>query len=470
MVKLSRQALLKSSNQQRSSSYRQRPLFVWLLWTVLLVSGFGGASIFYYYSFGEGGNGGGDAASSYLLSLDPFGFASQTTSSTGPGGWSSSSLSLRSSYSKKAVDLLRQPLPADKVKVHKLEGVSLLEKSETTVVVSHFRVASNPPSDTFYAYVSHLLTVKDNMIIFTETSMVDRMLLLRSIWPNRTVVVELVGGEGAGGEGATPAADLLPVSRLVGGTSVQGKKNPRWFWSDQLQMDPLREERQSYEFYWPLLSKSYLVNQVIDNYNYFDSDFFLYTDIDLFRTKKFLNKRIVQKPNIVPNGALLWMARSVPDPPSDPITVPQQQQHVQQHQNSDTDRESGIDVDDPHSYHIATMGAGRAGAWKRYHEAFAQTLDAFAERGLFVGGNDERIAQSACQLHLDACSYVLTKAVADLDPSARKAGLRTVLQKGGMNFKQYKGRKPGYDRGVDDDESNSDKNAKTKTKKRKSRG
>lgn len=299
---------------------------------------------------------------------------------------------------KDAAHLLKQSLPETRYKIHNhLEGIDMIEPSNTTIVTSHFVVDANPYTDTYYAYISHFLTVQDSMVIFTCSKMVNRMKLLRSLWPARTVIVEVL--------------DLhdLPVSKL--GNSDGS------FWENQLNMDPYKNEHVSYEFYWMWLSKSWFVNEAI-RFNFFDSQFFVYSDIELFRTKKYLNKRIVQKPNVVPYQSLLWVANTIPNPPANPIS-----DFGLNDNNNDDD-----DTNDYHLYHVGNMGAGKIDAWQAFHDEFASTLDKFVQAEQFVG-NDDRILQSTCQIHPKLCNYVLAKDVSEDDPAVR-ACLRTVLHKG----------------------------------------
>lgn len=326
-----------------------------------------------------------------------------------------------------AEHLLSWSLPEGRYRIHRPEGVESFDKSSrNTVVTAHFRVKESPPSDTFYAYASHLLTIEDNMVIFTQTDLVERMKLLRSLWPTRTVIVEML-------------LDDVPVSALGGGGGGGGDvDDASSFWTRQLEMDPTRQQGRnegggaggeegeekppllSPKLYWTALGRSWFVKEAV-RMNYFDSDFFVWTDIDLFKTKKFLNKRVVRKPGVVPAGEVLWMARSVPNPPADAISTP---------------------VDD-NMYHIGSMGAGSADAWTAFHGAYAATLRKFVDAGSLFVGDADAVLQAACQLHPERCSYALAS---DVDDVAVRASLRTVLHLGkdrdGKKFMLYRG-KPG---------------------------
>jgi len=354
----------------------------------------------------------------------------------------------------------------DRYKIHVPENVKLadIEKSSTTIVTAHLRIPTSPPTDTFYAYVSHLLTVQDNMIIFTSTDMVERMKLLRSLWPSKTVIVEM-------------QLDDVPISELGGG----GK-----YWSDQLDMDPEQQRRImkqdgtttgnvgdddgdgendiaeasfSPKLYWTPLSRSWFVKEAI-RFNYFDSSYYVWTDIELFKTKKYLNKKIVRNvPSNVPTNSILWMSRSVPDPPENPIVVPGS---GSVRGGSDREVSSVASKTKTTPYHIGNMGAGTANAWLDLHDKYAATLQQFVQTKQSFVGNADAVLQATCQLYVDNCRYALAS---DVDDVATKASLRTVLHvgknKNGKKFKLYQGKKYNHD-----DDGGSNSNNKGNKKKR----
>jgi hypothetical protein len=116
---------------------------------------------------------------------------------------------------------------------------------------------------------------------------------------------------------------------------------------------------------------------------------------------------IIQHPEIVPDGTLLWMAHKPPNPPkSGPIW---------------NDKWS----EDVHYFHSGSQGAGAKEVWLEYHDHFAEVMDQFLEKDMFIG-EDQCVLQGTCQKYPDLCAYIQAKDVMD-DPYL---GLRYALHHG----------------------------------------
>jgi hypothetical protein len=274
--------------------------------------------------------------------------------------------------------LLAQPIDMTKCKVHKLQ--SQLVQSANTVVTVYYRLRSKHDDSNYDTWMSNFLSIQDPVIVFTQNDMVEKVKKMRQHALNRTVIIE------------SKPTDL-PLARL-------GQE----FWENQLRIDPEARLHKSYELFWIWLSKSWLVVQAI-RLNFFESDFFFYSDIGSFRQRTYNNKLIVKYPEIVPPGAVLWMAHHPPNPPATKIWNNKRQR--------------------AHFYHSGSHGAGTAQSWLEFHSNFAVTLDAFLADRLFVG-EDQVVLQSTCLLFPRSCAYVRAKQVSD----NHYFGLRHVLHNG----------------------------------------
>jgi hypothetical protein len=226
----------------------------------------------------------------------------------------------------------------------------------------------------------NFLSIQDPVIVFTQTDVVEKVKTMRQHALNRTVIIE-------------SKHDDLPIALL-------GQE----FWERQLRIDPEARIHKSYQLFWIWLSKSWLVAQAT-RLNFFQSDFYFYSDIGSFRQPTYNDKLIVKYPEIVPPGTILWMAHRPPNPPPTKIWNDKRQR--------------------AHFYHSGSHGAGTAQSWLEFHASFASTLDAFIADALFVG-EDQVVLQSTCLLFPRKCAYVRARQVND----NRYFGLRHVLHNG----------------------------------------
>ena len=286
-----------------------------------------------------------------------------------------------------AVQVLSQSIDLSKCTVHTMlddhghSSSTTLASGPNTVVTAYFRVKSKYDATKYDAWMSNMLSIQDPIVVFTQSDMVDKVKQFRQHAKNRTVIVE-------------SRYQDLPLS-LLGSD----------FWQHQLDIDPEKRIHQSYELFWIWLSKSWWTVQAIQ-LNYFHSTFYMWSDIGCFRNRAMNDKLILQHPTVVPGGTLLWMAHHTPNPPSTPIW-------------NDKYRNK------PNFYHSGSQGAGTSTAWIEYHTRFAETLDAFVQRDMFVG-EDQCVLQSTCLLHPHLCAYVPFDQVND----NHYFGLRYVLHYG----------------------------------------
>jgi hypothetical protein len=103
---------------------------------------------------------------------------------------------------------------------------------------------------------------------------------------------------------------------------------------------------------------------------------------------------IIQHPEVVPNGTLLWMAHHPPNPPpSGPIWNDKWREKV-------------------HYFHSGSQAAGHKDVWLEYHARFAEVMDQFVERNMFIG-EDQCVLQGTCQKYPDLCAYIPATDVKD---------------------------------------------------------
>jgi hypothetical protein len=263
--------------------------------------------------------------------------------------------------------------------------------SPSTVVTGYFTTDSKFSSEKYIAWMANMLSTLDPMVVFTEATLVTTIHKYRRHALNATIIVQM-------------SLQDLPIA-LVRSERFPSSES---FWQNQLDVDPEKRIHRSYRLFWIWLSKTWFVNQAIQ-FNFFRSDFYMYSDIGCYRNARYNDKKIVHHMELVPPGATLWMAHHDIDPPPTLLW------------NKKLDR-----VERRHFYHSGSQGAGSVKAWIDYHRAFSETLDAFIERDMFVG-EDQTVLQSACLIQPTLCAYVQRKQVGD----NHYFGLRFVMHFGG---------------------------------------
>lgn len=294
------------------------------------------------------------------------------------------------SSSSSAQTVLQTPLSKIPHSVNKLS--EQLASSPNTVVTAYFSVKSKYGSDKYDEWMKNILSIQDAMVIFTQKDTVDKIKELRAHAMAKTVVIEM-------------KLEDLPIAQVGDSDS---------FWENQLDIDREKKRHQSYQLFWIWLSKSWWTTQAI-HLNYFSSEFYMWSDIGCFRNAKYNNKQVIQHPDVVPQGALLFMAHHPPNPPPQPIWM-------------DKFKEK------QHFYHSGSQAAGTATAWRSYHAQFSKTLDEFIAAGLFIG-EDQCVLQAACLQQPALCAYVPFDQVND----NHYFGLRYVLHSGPKSSRRKDG-------------------------------
>lgn len=293
-------------------------------------------------------------------------------------GLAASRQASRNAVEVSARKVLSQRIDLSLCKVQRLERA--LVQSANTVVTAYYRLPSKHSYSKYDRWMRNFLSIEDPLVVFTQSNMIERIKELRMHAANRTVIVEC-------------ELNHLPI-RLLGDD----------FWHNQLQLDPEATRHKSYQLFWVWLSKTWWTVQAV-HLNFFESDFFLYSDIGSFRTDAFNNKAVVRYPDVVPDGTILWMAHHPPKPPPTRLWT--------------SKRIRG------HFYHSGSLGAGKGESWIEFHSKFAATVDYFVAEGRFVG-EDQFVLQSTCLLNPSLCAYVLSDQVNDNN----YFGLRYVLHNG----------------------------------------
>lgn len=294
------------------------------------------------------------------------------------------------------------------VKVHRFDMPSSGNSTATshsnhthTVVSSYFDLDAKHSKLQYLNWMQNFLSISDNMVVFTQSDMVDRIKEMRKHAP--TIIVEMKLTD-------------LPI-RWVGtdyNTSIGDNHNSSYmnnsshvFWQHQLDIDREGSIHHDYRVFWIWLSKSWWMTQAI-NANWFHSDIFMWSDIGCFRDTSYNRQHVLQHPEVIPNGTLLWMAHRTPDPPPrSPIFA-----------NKMLLRK--------HFYHSGSQAAGQSTVWLEFHDRFSETMDNFLMSGIFIG-DDQCVLQATCLYYPKLCAYVPFDQVQDNN----YFGLRYALQKGG---------------------------------------
>jgi Bacterial protein of unknown function (HtrL_YibB) len=282
--------------------------------------------------------------------------------------------------------LIRKP-PFEDSQAIKLSDT--LIKSPNTVVTGYFRVRSKYPSQQYDKWMMNMLSVQDAMVIFTENEMVEQIKKFRRHAENRTVIIPL-------------ELDQLPYGTLYS----------KEFWDDQLNRDPEKRIHRSYELFWIWLSKSWLTTQAI-RMNWFDSNFYVWSDIGCFRRGEYNHRTLVQHPEVVPPTEMMQMAHREPFPPPEELYYDKYSQPA-------------------HFYHSGSMFAAYKETWLKFHELFLNTIDRFLMKKMIIV-EDQVVLQSTCLSHPEICVYLPTSEVSDNN----YFGLRMALHNGG-NYRLWR--------------------------------
>lgn len=260
-----------------------------------------------------------------------------------------------------------------------------LIQSQTTIVTCYFELKSKYPSENYNRWMKNMLSMQDAMVIFTSPDHVEHMQRLRSHAVNRTVIIS------------------IPLEH-----TPMAQEFPEEFWKAQFAMDLEQERHHGFRLFWIWLSKSWFVSEAIER-NYFTSQIYMWSDVGCFRLPRFRGKVLMQHPELIPLHSILQMAHHAPKPPPDKIFNDKKRKHGK------------------YFYHSGSQAIGYAETWREFHLQFQKTVQAFVERGMFLG-EDQMVLQSTCLLNPNLCAYVPhTQVTSD----NHYFGLRHVLHYGG---------------------------------------
>jgi len=270
-------------------------------------------------------------------------------------------------------------------------GAEKLISAQNTVVTGYFTVKSKVAKEEYLKWMENMLSLQDAMVIFTTADLVEMMQGFRAHARNRTVVV---------------AMDLNDVE------IVEKFADKSDFWPQQLEKDPEKRIHRSFELFWIWLSKSYFVTTAI-NFNFFDSDLYMWSDIGCFRRKNYNFKEMILQRDKVPTDRILQMAHHKPNPPP---YIWWNDKYTQR----------------ALFYHSGSQMVGYQDTWLAFHTEFLKTIDGFVQRSMFIG-EDQTVLQSTCSRVPSLCAYVSFDQVGD----NHYFGLRYVTHTPNKTYKYW---------------------------------
>ena len=139
----------------------------------------------------------------------------------------------------------------------------------STIVTAYFEISKSKHSTReYYTWMRNMLSLKDNMIIFTLPRLVESVRSLRAHAINKTKIIDME----------------LNESMVVLKYSMR-------FWESQYDKDP--ERYHSPEMYIVWQEKSNFLKRAKD-LNPFGTDFFAWVDVGYFRTTQYNNKAMIK--------------------------------------------------------------------------------------------------------------------------------------------------------------------------------
>jgi hypothetical protein len=258
--------------------------------------------------------------------------------------------------------------------------------SRATIVTAYFQIRSKYQKEVYLEWMSIMLSLRDNMVIYCTSDWKDSILQLRPKDAQTHFVIMNI--------------TELPLARDYDAT----------FWQEQLNKDPEKKRHAGYEVFWIWLSKPWFVVNAI-HLNPFDSDIYMWSDIGCFRggaAKRYQDQMLIQHPEVVPQNRVLFLShKPEPQPPASLWW------NNKLHEKD-------------HFYHSGSQMVAYKQVWLQFQEAFRETMQGFLERNLFIG-DDQPVFQCTCTQHSALCAYVTRNQVKD----NHYFGLRYVLFHGG---------------------------------------
>jgi hypothetical protein len=141
----------------------------------------------------------------------------------------------------------------------------------STLVTAYFNIASKHSHDRYMRWIETMMSVQDNMVIFTSPDLVDTLMLLRKDATEYTRIVPMLLNE-----------------------TLMGTQLSRAFWKRQFDLDPEKDIHQSFELYWIWNEKTEWLHKAVE-LDPFNSDFFAWMDIGYLREDMWRGARVVRR-------------------------------------------------------------------------------------------------------------------------------------------------------------------------------
>ena len=265
-----------------------------------------------------------------------------------------------------AVDVLLESFPSS-ANVTKLSDK--LEQCQSTIVTAYFKIPSKHKAAQYTRWMKFFLSIKDCLVIFASQESMAWVEELRKDYPTRTVLIEMEVKD-------------LPIGQLHASESTPTTENA--FWKHQLEIDDERQRHKHFFLFQIWLSKSWFVQEAIKQ-NFFESDYFMWQDIGSYRNGNYHLQKIIQHVEVIPPKQVFWLAHHPPNPPPEPVWCEKEEKPE-------------------HFFHSGSQGIAHKDAWLEYHYRFAETIDVFIEKNMFLG-EDQCLLQGTCQRYPDLCAY-----------------------------------------------------------------
>jgi hypothetical protein len=153
--------------------------------------------------------------------------------------------------------------------VGKLHDMAPIAQNQVTLVTAYFDIPSKRPSSEYLPWIQHMMSLQDNMVIFTSPEQVETIKLLRGKRPTQLIALEL-------------------------SETVLAKQYGMEFWERQNSLEPGMEKYlHSKELYIVWNEKGHFLEKAIAD-NHFGSDFFAWVDMGYLRDDLLDDKRMIR--------------------------------------------------------------------------------------------------------------------------------------------------------------------------------
>lgn len=153
--------------------------------------------------------------------------------------------------------------------VGKLHDMVPIAHNQVTLVTAYFDIPSKRPSSEYLPWIQHMMSLQDNMVIFTSPDQVETIKLLRGKRPTQLIALE------------------LSETRLA-------KQYGMEFWERQNSLEPGMEKYlHSKELYIVWNEKGHFLEKAIAE-NHFGTEFFAWVDIGYLRNDLLDGQRMIR--------------------------------------------------------------------------------------------------------------------------------------------------------------------------------